>query len=491
MRLSRRECVGGLATFFVSGCRVGSGARWDRLDAQSSPAAAATTPPKKGGSSETHLKEFTPEMFGAVGDGVTNDSAAFAEMSIAVNAGGGTVTLQKTTYIVGGNVPDPTGIYAYGPATIMDFNGCTRDLIIQGNNARLLCATGLRYGTFDPVTGAPTQNSMPFYGSQQRATPYDAMISISNCKGRVGIKELELDGNVDKLTLGGGYGDTGWQIPASGLRLLNNVGGEFVVGVYSHHHAQDGLYLDGMPGRTASTQISEFTSEYNGRQGCSIVGGCNYSFTNSSFRHTGRGAVNSAPGAGVDIEAEVQSIRNVSFLRCEFSDNSGAGMVADSGDTDGATFTDCLFVGTTNWSAWPRKPHFYFSACRFVGALVNAYGDVDPERAARFDNCIFCDDPALSPTGEVYKVQAPIADLSDNLNVQFNQCEFTLKHEAVLPWSVNAIYSDSTMSQSASAQAYPRGTFKGTNRINGNVDLYGSTVLGPLTVNGQLLPLTG
>jgi hypothetical protein len=47
------------------------------------------------------------------------------------------------------------------------------------------------------------------------------------------------------------------------------------------------------------------------------------------------------------------------------------------------------------------------------------------------------------------------------------------------------------MSQVQDKQAYPRGTFTGVNTISGNVDLYGSKILGDLTVNGQLVPRTG
>ena len=47
-------------------------------------------------------RTFTPEMFGARGDGRTNDSAAMARVSEAVSAnGGGTVVFRRATYLVG------------------------------------------------------------------------------------------------------------------------------------------------------------------------------------------------------------------------------------------------------------------------------------------------------------------------------------------------------------------------------------------------------
>jgi hypothetical protein len=250
----------------------------------------------------------------------------------------------------------------------------------------------------------------------------------------------------------------------------------------------DGLCIDGTPSRDAASVIENVVSEFNARQGCSIVGGRNYSFVNCRFNRTGKAALASAPGAGVDIEAENKTIRNLHFSGCEFSNNTGPGMVADSGDSEGAQFERCHFIGTTSWAAWPRKPLFRFKSCHFVGAISNTFGDRDKVRAAQFHNCRFVDDPALSPTGSVYRSLSPIADLSSYENVLFNDCRFVLTNKLVLPWSISALYNNCMMSQVATKQAYPRGTYTGTNRIDGNVDLNGSKILGDLTVNGRRMP---
>ena len=486
LRISRRQCLAAFVTLAATAACKSSGPRETILPG--SPATPAIKP--GGGTGEVLLTRFRPEDFGAAGDGRTNDTAAFARMADAVNAaGGGTVMLRNTTYIVGGHLPAPTSIWAFPPVPVMIFDGCSNGLGIYGNGARLRCDDGLRFGTFDPSTGLATQHAMPFYGATERSSPYVAMLMVQNCTGKVHIEGLELDGNLAGLSLGGPYGDTGWQIPASGLWLSNNSGGETVRDVHSHHHGQDGIYLDAPAGRTTSTELSNVVSEYNGRQGCSIVGGSNHSFVNCRFNHTGRGGLVSAPGAGLDIEAETSPIRNVSFSGCEFSNNAGAGMVADSGDSDGATFTACLFVGTTTWSAWPNKPNFRFSNCRFVGSLCHAFQDPDPVRAAQFSGCSFLDDPALSPTGQVFG--AAIADLgAGDSNVLFDGCTFSLKNGSLLPWTVLTRYNNCTMAQAARGQAYPRGTYTGVNRIDGNVDISSSKVAGQLTLNGQLVPPT-
>lgn len=423
---------------------------------------------------------ITPERFGAKGDGVTNDTAAFAAMTDFVNRrGGGVVELRPATYIVGAQ--DSVPPYAY--SSIMDFNGCQKGLTILGNGARLRCAKGLRFGTFD-LSGLATNHPQPYYDQSELRIPYFAMIMVAGCNGPLAISDLELDGNVTELIIGGPFGDTGWQIPAIGLFLLNNTGTEQISRVHAHHHALDGIQISGAATRESVSALTEVVCEYNGRQGCSLVGGRNYSFSDCQFSHSGKAGILSAPGAGMDIEAEDKPIRNLTFSRCVFSNNSGVGMVADSGDTEGASFADCWFVGTTSWSAWPRMPRFRFDHCGFVGSIVNTFGDPDPNRAAQFHDCVFCDDPVLSPTGEVYTV-APIADLSSYRNVLLNRCRVRLIANGRLPWSVYAIYQDCTMSQVAPGQAYPRGTYVGVNRIDGNVDLYGSTILGELYVNGS------
>jgi hypothetical protein len=442
----------------------------------------------------------SPEQFGAVGDGRTNDTLAFAAMSRFVNQrGGGTIVLRPVTYIVGAQAPGVRPYYAFGPIDIMTFKGCAGPVVIRGNGARLRCQPGLRYGTFDPRSGAATNHALPYLGSQQLAapdlaSPYFAMIDIEDCSGPIEIADLELDGNLQGAIIGGPYGDSGWQIACGGIRLRNNRSSERLLRIHSHHHCQDGLTIDGHVQRAGEGLIEGFVSEYNARQGCSLVGGRRYAFANCRFNHTGRAGLMSAPGAGFDIEAEDKTIRDVRFRDCEFSNNKGAGLIADSGDAEGVSVERCRFTGTTMWAAWPNKPLFRFSDCQFVGAIVSAHGNADPQRAARFLRCTFRDDPALSPTGQIYVAEnlLTIAELPYSPNARFEQCRFELTHQAVLPWSQSdVIYADCTMSQKAAKQSYPRGTFIGRNRIDANVDLYSSRILGELVVNGELRPRNG
>lgn len=432
---------------------------------------------------------FTPEAFGARGDGRTNDTAAFRRMATAVNrAGGGRVVLRRTVYLVGEQRPGfPQERYAFAPGSIVHITGCTQDLAIEGNGATLRCAAGLRYGTFDRMTGRATNLPMPNTTPGSLATPYEYMIIVEQCRGAVSIADLELDGNVGALQIGGPWGDTGRQIACVGLYLRDNRGEEIVRDLHTHHHAQDGLMIAGVGGaRPPRRLVQRVRTDANGRQGCSFIGGHDYSFVDCTFSRTGRGPIYSAPGAGFDIEAESMSIRRLRLDRCAFVDNAGCGMVADSGDSADVVFNDCRFVGTTNWSIWSNKPGFRYNRCEIVGAAVRFFGSADPALATQLVDCVFTDAPARSVGGKVY-LAGPIANVSDSRNVLFARCKFEALNGAQLPWSTDAIFQDCTMRQRGGAQAYPRGLFRGNNSIQGNVDVGNSRLSGKVLLNGKLL----
>lgn len=466
--MRRRTVVSGfvsLATGLVLGCRR---------------AVAAST------------EAFTPEAFGARGDGRTNDTAAFRRMADAVNlAGGGRIVLRPTRYLVGEQRPGLLGErYAFAPSPILQLKGCTRPVVIEGNGATLRCAPGLRYGTFDRVTGRRIDLPMPNTTPGPLATPYDYMVLIERCSGSVSVADLELDGSVQSLRIGGQWGDTGWQIAAVGLFMTDNTGAETVRNVHSHHHAQDGMMLRSGP-YTPGNPLRSFTDvrcELNGRQGCSLIGGGGYTFNGCRFAETGMVQLASAPGAGFDIEAEGAPIRNIRFADCEFTGNFGCGLVADSGDSADIRFDACRFVGTANWSAWPRKPFTRFTRCSFVGPIVQCWGDDDPARATQFHRCTFRDTAALPLQGRPQVSPGPIANLSEGRNVLFSGCNFTVTHGWALPWSLQSIYENCTMKQIKGDQGYPRGTYRGSSTIDGNVDLASSRLIGTVTINGVRRP---
>ncbi|MES2135435.1 MAG: hypothetical protein V4502_00055, partial [Pseudomonadota bacterium] len=294
MKFDRRQWLSGLAAILVAPA-------W-KVVAQASPGIV------------------TPEMFGAVGDGKTNDTAAFSRMTAFVNRrGGAAVRLRATTYIIGRQAEDRGRGYAFGPMGVMDFTGCTGPLTVHGNGATIRCAPGLRFGTFDLRTGRPTRHKLPYYGTGELASPYFAMIKIENCSGPVEISDLRLDGNASQLRIGGPWGDAGWQIGSTGVILRNNRAPILVANVTSFNHAHDGGTGDGpgVPGHDEQVTIRDCRFFGNGRNGWSLVGGIGWTFERCRFDTNGRGPGASTPKAGIDFEAEGgKSVAQVKLVDC-------------------------------------------------------------------------------------------------------------------------------------------------------------------------------
>jgi hypothetical protein len=415
---------------------------------------------------------------------------------------GGILEIPNGLYNVGKQTfAGQTGLgYAYRSSLMIRIDSCTQPVVIRGNGARLRMVNGLRFGSFDPVTGAPFTTVPPFYNADYIAD-LNQMLSITNCRS-VTITDLELDGNINNQIIGGQWGDTGRQISARGILEQEN-DNTFVQNVYSHHHGLDGFECK----RTVTASTADIyphtyincRSYYNGRQGISWTGGNNLTMISCDLSHTGKnGVVASAPGAGIDIEPETSLGLNGTFINCRFYNNNGVGMLASTGPSSDCAFYNCQMIGTTNWSGWTTFPRYRFHDCMIVGAWVWPGGSTDPEDASKWYGCKFYMDPAKSPNGVIYSTRM---NLDSSYNVVFESSVFYAASGYELPFS-NAgeggtVYSNCTFEQAGAGAFYTRGNFYGHNRIihSGFWDASGSVVFGRLFVNGVLsgisLPTVG
>jgi hypothetical protein len=372
---------------------------------------------------------------GAKGDGRSDDTAAFQKAAKLIQAkGGGTLVLPKAVYLVGtqthvaGKTP-----YYLAPTVFRATN--LRFLLIKGHGATVRFAPGLHYGAFDPQTGAP-HTAMPDYDPKY-AVGVGAMLDITDSRN-VTVQDLDLDGNSGNYVLGGGWGDVGRQLAGDGLLLYGNTAVR-INRVHSHRQGRDGILI-GWTGLKASAPatphtLTDCTFEYNGRQGLSWVGGRGLRAIRCKFDHTGRVqtvgmALESPPGAGVDIEAEESVCRDGDFEGCEFVDNAGCGLVADGGDGGYSHFRHCLFWGTTNWSAWSARPGLKYEDCRFYGSAVHTFGSPDPALATGFTRCVFEDKPWKD--GKVYGRYLLESD-EGGANVQIVGCTFVVHSKTRQP----------------------------------------------------------
>lgn len=449
-----------------------------------------------------------PEDYGARPNDPTFDNGpALSAASAAINAaGGGKLLLAPgATYWVGAQTSTLVGNYQFPPVTqyLIYIHNCTKLVIVDLNGAAIKCRAGLKYGSFNP-DGSVFNPGMPYFGPGIAVPYYDA-IRIEGNSGGVIVMNGELDGNINNLTIGGQWGDTGRQIPHNGIETVSNTGFVYVDNVYSHHHGLDGLQSS-WPGIVATTveqnhypiMLRNSRFLYNGRQGWSIVGGVGLYATNCDFSNTGKnGAVASAPGAGVDLEAESSIVRRVRFRDCRFEDNIGVGVVADGTDVEDVEARTCAFVGTTSWGAWLIGYRFRIHECLFVGAIVNVLGSPDPHKACQFHNCRFLQGSDRSPTGVVYNQAgvagfSPMADLGgiSDENVLFNNCSFDTENHAhiTLPFTNLSIFQDCYFAGRNAGSSFPRGEFRGVNKMitsGGHfIDSGSSTNYGTMYLNG-------
>jgi hypothetical protein len=366
------------------------------------------------------------DWFGAKGI-FTDDGPALSAASAVINEnGGGTLVLRPgAVYGVGGqalNDPAVGGIYTFYPNQRypIEFTGCTKMVTLRGNGATIKCLDNVKYGAFN-TDGTVMESVAPYFGAGA-STPYFYMIYAHGNTGGVHLENIELDGNLLNIEVGGVWGDTGIQLQATGYHLDDNTGPVSVKDVITHHHGADGYILNGpADALSAHNECGTMTgvrAYCNGRQGMSMVGGRGWTFNDCSFNYTGKaspgsdtlGPVHSNPGAGADFEAESgKYVLDPVFNNCEFIANNGQGIVADtSGRMFRAIFNDCTFIGTTNYAMWAKRPGFKFYRCRIYGTCVNFNNgnapDFDPNNAAIFEDCFFSNDVTLSPTGALYDV---------------------------------------------------------------------------------------
>lgn len=361
------------------------------------------------------LRKDLKKDFGAVGDGKTNDQAAFQKAADFFNqraktpagAAPAVLAVPKGVYLVGRQNPlGGDGI------DVLRLAGC-RNLTIQGADSattEIRYGSGLHYGAFNPAGQRPFEAPTAFFIDRKYAATVGTCIVLQNCENVV-VTGLAINGNVGKAVVGGHWGDTGIQLSYDGI-FINDSRRITLRELALHHLGRDGVQVlnhlaKSLGDATADNIVLEnSTFNYNGRQGLSVTGVSGLRAVNCSFSHTGRviipalgKALFSAPGAGVDLEPQDGFVKNVRFDNCRLVDNAGQALVADrpGGNhpetTQNIVVANSLLWGTSNWSVWVSQPGFLFSNCRIYGAFVHGCRAAGPSQATRFVGCTFEDKP--------------------------------------------------------------------------------------------------
>ncbi|MES2431511.1 MAG: right-handed parallel beta-helix repeat-containing protein [Bacteroidota bacterium] len=337
--------------------------------------------------------------FGAKADGITNDHAAFKAAADFFNKRGGCgkliipfglykVGIQKIdtpkTFLVGSDVLSFTNVS----------NFSVEGVVNKGKYPVIKYANSLYYGAFYYTRekfGLPDCTPTKRNFNNKCKAQIGTAIAFNSCKD-VSVKNIDLDGNIDNVILGGSWGDVGRQIVHVGVYTG---GGRNIklINVNAHHFGLDGLENAG----ANNLYFENVVSEYNGRQGFSWVDGDSLIAINCKFNHSGRVAIHSSPGAGIDIEPERKhDISYARFTNCEIGYNRGCGLlmaVANNFAKD-MVFNKCTFIGLYNWSAWVPGIDIHFNDCTFYGNVVHTVSGKKVQQIkdmTSFTRCYFTD----------------------------------------------------------------------------------------------------
>lgn len=386
---------------------------------------------------------FTPEQFGAVGDGVTDDQPAFDLMNAAVTAnGGGIIHLRPgATYRGGKQTPGLFGLYR-GEGSFMQFE-LLDSVVIEGNGATLKLIDGLKFGAFDPVTGLALPGQTPVGNPTKLANIGYAV--MGDRLGFFSVSNLKVDMNAGGAIVGGQYGDINWQVICIGVASYkcDRLHWSNIDVVNS---LEDG-YLIHWGGLTSSSPfkphiMENCTGSHCARNIISIVGGNRVLVKNCVFQQAGRtvdlgDTVSSKPKSACDVECEGSIIRNIHFVSCVFYGGlySQTCFVADSGDTQGILCTNCFFAG----NAWTSKVRTIFDACDFQGSLLRILGgQADPTDNTLFRACSLSDIPYGDNPAYAYALlDGEGSGGTTTSMVAFRDCSFT-----VAGFAFNAKFTD-------------------------------------------------
>jgi hypothetical protein len=350
------------------------------------------------------INTITPEEFGAVGNGTTDDQPAFDALNayLAANNGGRVVMRPGAVYLAGKQTT--VGVFYLTGQSILYAQNVAALIVIM-NGATIRFKDGLKFGSFDPVTGQPISPALPFIDPTKAASIGTAVLAanVRYFEVRGGV----INGNSQGAVIGGFYGDTGRQLVHYGVASYNcqNVVWEDVAVINS---CLDG-FLCSYTGLTGSSPAHPFamkrcSADKVARNCLSVIGTNSALIEECEFSRAGQADNNglgthfgSSPASCLDVEAEESTCRNIWIKESRLISGaySNTAFVADSGDSADITLEDSLLVGV----AWANKPRIVFSRCRVFGQFGKMLGgSANPQDNTRFADGLYSDSPMFEDT---------------------------------------------------------------------------------------------
>jgi len=434
------------------------------------------------------------------------NTKAAQKISALINSmsGGVTLVIEKGSYLVGKEsfaAARKKG-YSYLGELLFTFKNCTKPIVIEGNGATIKLSNGLHFGSFDPVKDIVFNPPSGDFTDYNYAAYPNSIVDARN-NSSVTIRNLNFDGNVQNMRIGGRWNDDGIQLPADALLFLDN-NEVLVENVKARYFGRDGIMIGNTT--TSTSPIKKATVfDGNTRQGLSFIGGNHLYAKNTQFINTGKTInnnkkkqVRSSPAAGVDLEAEMGLIRNLVFEDCIIDNNDGVGLLT-VGDVADIKWIRGKIIGATMWSIYGSGPRTVFENATIVGSPVNLHyaGKTSDPNHTKFINCLISADSTLSPTKKVYGNY--VMDFGGGAGGHFINCTIDYANRGSV-YGGDLIFENCTFKRNMpigkqyNGYSFLTGTFVGVNkyistvypdkRPPDNPNKKNSKFLGPFLING-------
>ena len=354
--------------------------------------------------------------FGAVGDGIADDTAAIqAAINYAISSGGICLNIPKGTYIVSSTIAlaglNNTFIYGDGQDnTIIKTNATTGDVFYNSGNSF--------YNTFRDfsITSSVTRTSGAMIHVKEERRALFERIKISKHFDGINFEGAEITYLKNSIIVdptGAGtaiiIGSTVLQQSVSGLCLdtvttrgTSDTSSTAIIGLYGIWlHQSDAVYavncdiggnaindmlIDGAAspqGRNANHYFQQCFFDSTSGGDCVKVTGSgslvNTSFDNCWLSGGGILAPYNNEACGIYLDAITQGYQNIQFTGCNLHSSRGAGVYINSTSAD-FMFTGCVIQGngllaTTNkYGVFNNNASAQFVGAQFVGCRIVGNG---------------------------------------------------------------------------------------------------------------------
>lgn len=380
----------------------------------------------------TKLSVYDCGVKGGDDDNDYNDHDSLRKLAALICEDGNTdyeVDFESVSLVVGriDTVAGRTLQYAEQPfdLDLRKFPDSKKTIALKANGAKIRWRKGMKFGTFYRNDGTPFSPTYPFYEGSASYEAIKNQVYVYFAAHHIRSIAVDLisitgtwdfDGGSKDFVIGGGYGDSGWQLGGYGIQII--YGSKYVLGgnIKSHDHLGDSYYCAVTNTETSYGIINNIKGYRSARQGFSLTGGSNIFMQDSLFYDNGIDSlpVSSLPKANIDIEAEAANISNVFIKNTRFLNAGNESVLVEAGTTKGIIFEDCVIKGAKSF--WVNKPQTQFIRCDISGVCQKMYGSTTDEDRIVFDECNIDDSTILKDNRWVFEF--------NTANPIFNNCTF-------------------------------------------------------------------